>query len=302
MMRRTPLFLFSTACLCLYGIGYASAQEAAPATTATNSAVVSQVPRLIGPPVAKPPPYARWIVRREWGKKLDQGADNPFALAAPPGPKSIEYLKGPNVARKIIHWSKGGETVLWYYDRIVMEKFAKSGSILVKAVPFVGENEDANEAVGDVSTERFFNKYPGFEWVRAEHFVGEEERNGMLCLHFKDAVAGAQIDVKLTEEEAAYFDEMDRMVEEEAKAGGKKGRKTARKSRDRLDIRVEGFDREAWVTAEGRWPVALRDGSVLMTFQHQEPPVPGAFPRMGPEFETLLAEFCQTWNLPPPKY
>lgn len=309
MVRRIVLILISALC----GLGLSPAQSTTPGATtenaqptavplASNAVVAALAPRITAPFVAKPPAYARWTVRTEWAEAATNtpGADE--RPTAPFGPKTIEYIKGPNVGRQITTWSRGGQTVIWFYGQIMMEKFPVDAPIMVKELPPEGRRQEG--VVGEFTVERFFNKYPGFEWLKPEFYVGEEQKNGFLCHHFKEAVPSAQVRVKLTPDEVAHYDEMDRLAEEEAapEGGKKKARKANRPSKNVIEHNVMGYDREAWVMVDGRWPIALREGNVLRIYQHQEPPVPGAFPRMGPEFETLLAEYCQTWNLPPAKY
>lgn len=302
--------------LCGSGAVRAQAPAAAPAapqvpakvaaTGGTNEVTAAQALRITGPLVAKPPPYARWTVRMAWaeteGKAGGSGASNKKGLAAPVGPRMIEYVKGPNVGRQTTTWSNGGQTIIWFYDRIMMEKFPVDAPILLKELPPAGRREEG--VIGDFSTDRFIDKYIGFEWLKPEFFVGEENKNGLLCLHFKESVPEAKIEVKLSADDVAHYDEMDRVAAEDAKAAGQKGppKRMPRTAPDRLEVRHIGFDREAWVTVEGRWPVALQEGSVVTLYQHQEPPTQGTFPRMAPEFETVLVEYCQAWNLPAPKY
>lgn len=278
----------------------APASPAPAATAGTNAVAVPQLPKITGPLVARPPQYARWIVRVEWAEAKPDPAVAKNRPASPMGPKLSEYMKGPNVGRQVTTWSDGGQTTIWFYDRIMMEKLPIDTPICLKELPRTG---DVDAAVGDSSTDRFLDRYSDFDWLRPEFFVGEEEKNGLRCLHFKEVVPSAEFEVNLSADDVAHYDELDRIATEEAlAAGNKKPRLTPRSAKNKLSMKRMGYEREAWVTVEGRWPVATRLGPVMNVYQHLEPPVPGAFPRMPPEFHTLLVEYCQAWNLPPPKY
>lgn len=280
----------------------AAAAAAAPAqqTPSVASGVnTNAVPMITGPLIARPPQYARWIVRSEWAEaKLDPAAAK-SRPASPRGPKLTEYMKGPNVGRQITTWSTGQQSTIWYYNRIMMEKLPTTEPILLKEIP--GPDE---ELVGGAIPANMLQSYSDFDWLRPEFFAGEEEKNGLRCLHFKEVVPTVEFEVKLSAEDVDHYNEMDRLAIEAAAAAGenKKPKLVPRSAPDRLIQKRIGYEREAWVTVEGRWPVATRLGQVMYVYQHLEPPVAGAFPRMPPEFHNMLVEYCQAWNLPAPKY
>lgn len=278
----------------------AAQQVPAPAAVpGGNASAVIQMPVLTGPLVAKPPEYARWVIRFELIPQ-DAGTDGKTA-PVPMNPRTMEYMKGGKVGRSITTWKGGQQSIVWFYDRVVMEKYPVEAPIRIAEIP--EEAGDPN-AEGYVEQERFLKHYPGFEWLRRQHYVGQELKNGQMCLHFLQKVPTRRSRMKLTREEIADFDEREKeMAAEAQKAGGKEATvPTQRVARDEVEVTEGEITREAWVTVEGRWPIAIREGDILKTFQHLEPPVPGALPRMGPEFEALLADYCREWNLPPPKY
>lgn len=282
--------------------GRPKAAQAPQSPPSTNAVITAQVPKLTGALVAKPPQYARWVVRYERVATTETASQESKTPPPPVNPKMIEYIKGPNVGRSVTTWMNGGQTVIWYYENVIMEKFPVEAPICIKELPPDGADNPNEE--GYIGIERILKRYPGFSWLRHEHFVGEEMRNNLLCLHFVQKEAPRRTRVRVSAQDAADMEEAEKIAEEEAGKAGEKAPPRRRVNRERREVEIEyePVDREAWVTVDGRWPVAVRDRDILRTFQHLEAPVPGAFPRMGAEFEALLADYCREWNLPPPKY
>lgn len=246
--------------------------------------------------MAPPPPYARFLMRFEWADpkfaKPEEGQPPP-RLAV----RSIEYLKGPKVGRSVVTYSTGESKTMWWYNRIMLEKFSGVPDILLTDAPVMGRGGAAADDYDMNSV--WLMKYPGFEWVKAEHFAGQEMKNGMMCIHYVKAAETRRHRYRMD----AQYDEDGREIRKAPNAvaavmTNALGQVMPTEIEQVSEIPVN----EAWVTVEGRWPVAVRIGKVIRIYQHLEPPTAKAFPRMDIDIEKELVAYCKAWGLPEPKY
>ncbi|MCC6356390.1 MAG: hypothetical protein IT577_21085 [Verrucomicrobiae bacterium] len=262
----------------------------------TNAVAAPQAGRMVGPPVAAPPPYARFLVRFEWADpkamKPEEGKP-PLQL----GVRSIEYLKGPRVGRSIITYDNGDTKLTWWYNRIMLERYSGVPDILLTDAPTGGRDGRAADDFDMNSV--WLTKYPGFEWVRADHYVGQELKNGAMCLHYVKSPERHRRRFRLNAEYDAEGREIPRAP---GAVAGVITNAAGQVVPDEVDLTSELPKNEAWVTLEGRWPVAVRLGDVLRTYQHLEPPTAQSFPRMDAEMEKNLVAYCKAGGLPEPKY
>lgn len=273
------------------------AQPAAPGQGGpTNAVALPQVGRLVGPPVAPPPAYARFLVKFEWADpkiaKGEEGRPPPRLVV-----RSIEYLKGPRVGRSITSYDDGGAKTMWWYNRIMLEKHSSYPDVLLTDAPTLGRGGGPSDDY-DMNAV-WLTKYPGFEWVKPEHFAGQEMRNGLMCLHYVKASQAYRQRIRLN---AEYNEEGRPIPRPPGAVSGVFTNSAGQVVPDEIDLSGELPKNEAWVTLEGRWPVAVRMNKVLWTYQHLEPPTAQSFPRMDAGIEKELVAYCRAWGLPEPKY
>ncbi len=254
------------------------------------------VPKFVGPPVAEPPEYTHFLIRYEpvvlKAAKGEKGPPPRYLFV-----KSLEYLKGPKVGRLITTHGRGTSKLMWWYGDIAMERFSDSPYILFTGVP---RPAGKRRTTGDYAMDAvWLTKYPGFEWVRPEHFVGEEVRNGLPCYRF--AMGGRTVRTRLQSDADAVGEGSGVAVARQV-AAGMPTNGAVQAVVEELEVTEEIPSNEAWVTVDGRWPVAFREGDVMGIYQHMEAPRPGAFPRMDPAMEKDLTEYLRSWGLPDPKY
>lgn len=256
----------------------------------TNATAVAG--RILGAPVAPPPAYARFHITFSWADpkafEKERGGPPPPLIV-----RSIDYLKGPRVGRMISTYKDGGTKTMWWYNRITLEKYASGTDIILTDAPTEGREGMAADDTDLI--EIWLTKYPGFEWVRPEHYAGEEMRNGFPCLHFVKAK-------KAVRRRFRYNAEIDDEGREIPAPPGVITNAAGQVISDMGEIESQVPGSEAWVTVEGRWPVQARHGDVLWTYKHMEPPTAQSFPRMEPAFEQELVSYCKAWGLPVPKY
>lgn len=232
----------------------------------------------------RPPAYAHWIVRREVVADYVKDPEERKRIQASLAPQSIEYIRSPKLGRIIVNWEPGLQTVIWQWRGIQLHKIGVHEEIVVKEY---GQAEESKDALGgfdhlaeDIDVEYSVAFYPGFRWLREEMLLGPVNAFGLDCLFY---ASEARMAGPLT-----------------GVAGGAAAGETNGVPLGAVEPKLGPGD-EGWLTANGKWPVAERDGAVVNIFQHLRAPDSVSFPRMPPEFQVELKKYCVKWGIPPPE-
>ena len=110
---------------------------------------------------------------------------------------------------------------------------------------------------------RFMKDYPYFTWLETKHYTGVADIGGVKCYVFNQDATNPKPGKADPKDPASMMGTPDNM----------------------------GFahgPRDAWVTVEGKWPLAYRDDGGMHRFTHLQPPPEGQKLPLPPEFKAQL--------------
>jgi hypothetical protein len=262
---------------------HAQAPKPAPAPAPAPTLGAAQ-PAAALPPGAflpAPPPYAHWIVTY---KHQGFGEDGSYEQAPKDKPmravlvRTIEYVKSPNAGKLVKTYSNGIKQEVWVYENLLLEQTPNDPQPTIT-------DPSAGLYPGSINYDSFdmffMDAYPGFDWIDERMFVGQAEAFGKKCYYFRKE--GFVRDVPID------------YVPTTGPAGTEAGPKgaAAPPATGRMFKKYGVPAREAWISIEGRVPVALRCGGETRTFTFTEAPSAGSFPSMPPALQQAIATYIK---------
>lgn len=223
------------------------------------------VPPPQAPFVRKPAPYARWIIKFDRPKTppvpnanavgLGEGEGTVMSGDKPVKIDSIDYAKTEDIGCATMALVDGMRLVRWSVDDMVLSTYPGKKDVYLDKVSGLVPQEG-----------RFMTDYPYFGWLDAKNYVGAVDVAGVKCYLFHQDGG---------KPEASKPDATDGTVV----MGTPESMMGSHGSRD------------AWVTVDGRWPMAYRDDGGLRRFNHLQPPPTGQKLQLPQAFKAQLDIF-----------
>lgn len=262
MNKQVSAFFLATPLFLVLACSVVLAQDVTPPAAGTPQPSDGTIPPPQAPFVRKPAEYSHWTIKFDRPKTAPVRNNGEAELGESPGTvmshdkpvkiDSIEYVKTADIGVASMTLVDGMRLLRWSVDDLVLTTYPGRKDV------YIDRNSGLVPQEG-----RFMAEYPYFTWMDSKYYAGVAEVSGVKCYVFHQDGASHPPPKPDPKDPATIMGTPENMA-------------------------MSHGARDAWVTVEGRWPLAYRDDGGMHRFTHLQPPPTGQKLPLPPEFQAQL--------------